>query len=1721
MLKNKKTMRIFSLILAISMLLSFTPTVMAEETAEETESASFLPYVQNFDSKDDADLKNYFLSLNGNKVLDNAGNETTADSYWTDGGYINFSQLNINNYQLLYLKDFSSEVKNDSVIVWEARMKVSDGKNGGLDSDGKINNSFPFLNAATSSQNSYGLRVGAVNGYFGYTANSGGPSYTKTNYAVEQGVFYTFKIKYNVSKKTATFGISDGKTSYTSPEVTPQVTLDYSRMIVGASKYMFTSLIDYVKIYDESTLPKSVIKANDGVDTTAVKENDKFTVTLENAITEDELSASPVTISDSNVDMASSLSEDGKTITLTLSNLGSSRSYKITVPDLGLNAGTEISFTSAKADYVLYENYFDTNAEENFKDFEPYGDDGIKGSNSSYAITNTWWEEGGYLKISSGYVGLAVLNANISDKIADDAMVVYEARIKHYGGTHTDHASKTTVNYFNYPVFGAGTHAKGSGARIYATTLSTDAQPENAGLLFYTSNSQWNSYGTELDISNYPIYRGEWYTYKITWDKKNNKVKFSVSNDTQGTVQSSDWKSFYSTSFDPDYVLLNSYRYYMYSLVDYITIYDETKLPHATVSETDLNNLKDGSTFTINFEQRISESDLSKITVAGGAEIEKALSADGKTVTLTFSNVENLKSYTLKVEDIGMNLGFTETLKGADYDYMLYRNEFDSAEDIKNIQFTGNNNATGTALTASNWKSEGYLEAESGGGNSVFLTNLDFADKVDNDSVVVWESRIKYTGIDLGRGGFNADGGLNGGTQPLLGVASGEKSGGLRIYGKDGKFCWSASGGVSASSGAPSADYDLKSGEWYTFTIKYDKNANSAQFSVCNDKNNSYTTDWTKLSNVTLDYSYVMLSGYAYQWKTTVDYIHIYDETLIPVPTVSGADLMNLKSGDKLTINFPFAVTSEELSGKVKIGDNVQNCTLSEDGKTAEFTLSDIALRTKYTLTIDAVGKNPAATEQLRGGEESKYYYRAEFDGNDDTSKLYTQWSHKNYATLDTLKISDGVLTTNGINYRRPVVVFGKEFAGDTSLDNFATEAINVEDKENIVFETKFKFNGDNIYTDTTNFLTINRPSGSVAIGYGPKDENSEIGLMYASNAGTPNTYFIGKDDSIYKINADEWYTITVRMNFKTSRYKVTVSDTKGDVASSGEVEFMYHGKPSTIYGIGLPSGYDNNYADCIFDYIYLYDDDYGKTDVTYNKGTKDISLQGNVFVTGSETFSFEALQEVTNPQITAKTADGQSLNVSATANGKNVSFKITDSIPADTKVIVTIAKETLGSESDQTVSFRTKWNESAEFVMPDMFENKETLDVVFFGGSITDQNGWRKTVTDGLTGMFSGKKVNCYNESWGGTGSSTGWNRLNMNVKPHNPDVVFVEYAVNDSYATDAAKWMESIVRSMNSWDKKPVIIFVYTTVVDFNQNNFAVSEHTRVAEAYGVPYISVKDYVMSKYNEDSSFATDWDNKVYLGDGTHTAVDNDGFKLYGDYINALLKNHSDHYFKLPKANSEVTKVVADSKDEAMEYTQGEVLDNTSKTFTFSGDELMLLFNYGADMGSYTLVVDGETVETEKSTHKTGSGVSRTFVSYKGFGEGEHTATITANSLTVDEAVYTKVSLMGYFQLPKAKAVFTKPTIAIDGATVKATFNYTTEVSTDVTLILAAYKADGTLANIQFVPTTLSAGTTSSSTTMPDDSDYDSFKAFVWDGLGSMQAKCESGEFVKTTTSAE
>src|SRR4051812_42139077 len=103
---------------------------------------------------------------------------------------------------------------------------------------------------------------------------------------------------------------------------------------------------------------------------------------------------------------------------------------------------------------------------------------------------------------------------------------------------------------------------------------------------------------------------------------------------------------------------------------------------------------------------------------------------------------------------------------------------------------------------------------------------------------------------------------------------------------------------------------------------------------------------------------------------------------------------------------------------------------------------------------------------------------------------------------------------------------------------------------------------------------------------------------------------------------------------------------------------------------------------------------------------------------------------------------------------------------------------------------------------------------IAYFGGSITAQEGWRPKTLAYFQKTYPNAKITQINAAIGGTGSDLGVFRLKHDVLDFKPDLLFVEFAVNDGGQSPANifKYMEGIVRQ--TWKELPNcdICYVYT---------------------------------------------------------------------------------------------------------------------------------------------------------------------------------------------------------------------------------------------------------------------------------------------------------------------
>lgn len=140
-----------------------------------------------------------------------------------------------------------------------------------------------------------------------------------------------------------------------------------------------------------------------------------------------------------------------------------------------------------------------------------------------------------------------------------------------------------------------------------------------------------------------------------------------------------------------------------------------------------------------------------------------------------------------------------------------------------------------------------------------------------------------------------------------------------------------------------------------------------------------------------------------------------------------------------------------------------------------------------------------------------------------------------------------------------------------------------------------------------------------------------------------------------------------------------------------------------------------------------------------------------------------------------------------------------------------------------------------------------ESVKVAYLGGSITAAPGWRVQSLEWLQQQYPKASFAEIHAAIGGTGSDLGVFRLQRDALRHHPDLLFVEFAVNDGGTSPEQihKAMEGIVRQTWLADPRTDICFVYTLtskmLPDLQAGKMprAASAMEELADHYEIPSI------------------------------------------------------------------------------------------------------------------------------------------------------------------------------------------------------------------------------------------------------------------------------------------
>lgn len=366
---------------------------------------------------------------------------------------------------------------------------------------------------------------------------------------------------------------------------------------------------------------------------------------------------------------------------------------------------------------------------------------------------------------------------------------------------------------------------------------------------------------------------------------------------------------------------------------------------------------------------------------------------------------------------------------------------------------------------------------------------------------------------------------------------------------------------------------------------------------------------------------------------------------------------------------------------------------------------------------------------------------------------------------------------------------------------------------------------------------------------------------------------------------------------------------------------------------------------------------------------------------------------------------------------------------------------------------------ETEETVKTHNFENtyynlkkNNKLNIGYLGGSITygvgasdpDTHSWASLVTEWFKAKFPEAEIVGNNVGIGGTGTVFGQYRIIKDFKlkseTDKPDLIFLEFAINDSYdgttAKEARNNMQTILTSIYNYAPCADVVILLTTDSGKSEEGGTSGDatkniqkaHQEIADAYGIPTIDIGGMLlddMSKQSNDGQFISVWGkyfpvkNPVNPNDLDPVHPNDLGHLKYASYITHYLdsvfskklkaadnltvayKPEDTSAFGTALENPHTANLVGKTPPKGFsingegvistntDWTEGE---NDSFKIRFEGTSLSLWTNVKPKAGDVVVTIDGE-ITTEISLLE-GNPYAKIKLVAKGLEDKTHTAEI-------------------------------------------------------------------------------------------------------------------------------
>ena len=145
-----------------------------------------------------------------------------------------------------------------------------------------------------------------------------------------------------------------------------------------------------------------------------------------------------------------------------------------------------------------------------------------------------------------------------------------------------------------------------------------------------------------------------------------------------------------------------------------------------------------------------------------------------------------------------------------------------------------------------------------------------------------------------------------------------------------------------------------------------------------------------------------------------------------------------------------------------------------------------------------------------------------------------------------------------------------------------------------------------------------------------------------------------------------------------------------------------------------------------------------------------------------------------------------------------------------------------------------------------------DKITVAFLGGSITegsvasdDKNCYVYLTYRWWCSTFPNARIQYVNAGIGGTPSLLGVGRCNEDILDYEPDVVYIEFSVNDVDLPNVSEIYEGLLRKVLYSKSNPAVVVINNGF--YNDGRTVQDVHNKLASYYGIPAISIVDTLVA----------------------------------------------------------------------------------------------------------------------------------------------------------------------------------------------------------------------------------------------------------------------------------